>query len=465
MSDWPDACALLEQLRSGRRDVEAVVREHLHRLESGQSRLNAATEILREEALEQARDPRPGPLSGLPISLKETFALAGREVTIGSKRMPPIVCQEDAPVVRRLKDAGAIVIARSNVPEFVMCAETDNLRFGRSRNPLDPRRTCGGSSGGEGALVASGASALGFGTDILGSIRIPAAFCGLVGFRPHSGAVDKQGVWPVSGPHFETWNGIGPLARSVRDVRLAYSVIAETPPSPPAEVAGLRLVVPEGFPLKIDAPAIGQAVVAARAGLKAAGMDEERPAFTDIPRLFDALPRLVTGEMLPLWRQWLSAAGAPFSPGREALAQVLRQPSIYPGLFLWFLLAPLYRPRTPERLAEVVALFDAARVHYQDLLGSDGILCLPTLGMLAPRHGQMNRKTLLRPGLNGRITAHTFANYINLSAITVPMPRFRDSRTGLVPGVMLAAAPGGEGPLLDCAAVLEDIGRDNKDRT
>lgn len=457
-TSWPDACALLAQMRSGQRDCEAVVREHLHRLEAQQAQLNAATQILRQEALRQARDPQPGPLSGLPISLKETYALAGSEVTIGSQRMAPILCSEDAPVVARLKAAGAIVIARSNVPEFVMCAETSNLRFGRTRHPQDRRRTPGGSSGGEAALVASGSSALGFGTDILGSIRIPAAFCGLVGFRPHSDAVDKTGVWPVSGPHFETWNGLGPLCRSVRDARLAYGVIAREPPAEPATIADLRLVVPDGFGLRSENAAISQAYMAARAGLKAAGMREERPEFADVRALFDGVPRLVTGEMIPLWREWLGSGGAEFSLPREAMAQLLRRPTVYPGLLLWFLLAPLYRPRTPAALAAVAERFAAARQHYQALLGDDGILCLPTIGMLAQRHGQMNRKTLLRPGFNGYISAHTFANYINLSAISVPMPRYRDGASGLAPAVMLAAAPGREGALLDCAAALEEIG-------
>ena len=246
----PSPTEWLRRLSAGEIDAPTLVRTHLDQIEASQPRLNAATQILREQALEQARTPRPGPLSGLPITLKETYALAGEQVTIGSARMPPIACAEDAPVVQKLRAAGAIVVARSNVPEFVMNAETNNLRFGRSNNPIDPRRTCGGSSGGEGALVGSGASPLGFGTDILGSIRIPAAFCGVVGFRPHSGAIDKRGVWPVSGPFFESWNGLGPLARSVRDARLAYNVMAEQPLPAPATVAGLRVLQPRGFGLR-----------------------------------------------------------------------------------------------------------------------------------------------------------------------------------------------------------------------
>lgn len=429
---------------------------HLDRLDTVNPALNAATEMLRDEALAQAEEPLAGPLSGLPITLKETYGLAGKQVTCGSLRATPVDCSEDAPVVRKLKAAGAIVIARSNVPEFVMTAETHNLRFGRSHHPADQARTPGGSTGGEGALVASGASPLGFGTDILGSIRIPAAFCGLVGFRPHSGAIDKTGVHPVSGPFFETWNGLGPLARSVRDARLAYSVIAKQPTAPPESIAGLRLWVPDGYPFKAGVPCIDAAWQAAINGLQAAGLSIDRAPVDPAKDLFMALPKLVTGEMIPLWREWLSSEGKTFSAAREFLRQALGRPSIQPGLLLWFtLVAPLYRPRNVAALQAVIDQFEAARTTVRGALADDGLLCLPTLGMLAPKHGAMNRATLMRPGLNRQITAHTLANSMDLSAITVPAPGYRDAKTGLAPGVMLAVAPGNEGRLLDVAQHLE----------
>lgn len=456
--DWPDATALLEQMASGARSAEAVMRWHLDRLDAVNPALNAATQVMRDAALEQAAAPKPGPLAGLPITLKETYGLAGEQVTCGSLRAAPVACTDDAPVVKKLKAAGAIVMARSNVPEFVMTAETHNLRFGRTHHPADQARTPGGSTGGEGALVASGASPLGFGTDILGSIRIPAAFCGLVGFRPHSGAIDKAGVEPVSGPFFETWNGLGPLARSVRDARLAYSVIAGQPLGPPQPLSGLRLWVPQGYPFTAGSACIDDAWQAAITGLQSAGLSLDRSPLQGATDLFMALPKLVTGEMIPLWRDWLSADTQPFSAAREVLRQVLGNPTIQPGFLLWFtLVAPLYRPRSAAALQAVVEQFETARKTVRAALGDDGLLCLPTLGMLAPKHGAMNRATLMRPGLNQQITAHTLANSMDLSAITVPAPRFRDAATGLAPGIMLAAAPGNEGRLLDAAAQLEKI--------
>ena len=140
----PDATALLEAMRAGRRTALDVVGEHLDRLEAVQPALNAATAILRDQALAEAAAPRPGPLSGLPVSVKETCGLAGHEITAGSLRMPPRPRAEEPAAVARLRRAGAIVVARSNVPEFAMAGETYNPPYGRTENPLAPGRTAGG---------------------------------------------------------------------------------------------------------------------------------------------------------------------------------------------------------------------------------------------------------------------------------------------------------------------------------
>ncbi|NDW14015.1 hypothetical protein GTQ48_00520 [Alteromonas genovensis] len=457
LHNQPDATAMHAQMRTGECTSKQLVKASLGRLRFVNPILNAATQVFAEQALAAAENPVSGPLSGLPITLKETYALAGEQITIGSQRMQPIQCLKDAPVVERLKSAGAIIIARSNVPEFVMTAETDNLRFGRTNHPKDQRLVPGGSTGGEGALVASGVSPMGFGTDILGSIRIPAGFCGLVGFRPHSAAVNKSFVYPESGPYFETFNGIGPFTRSVRDARLAYSVIADTPLPTPASVIGLKLIAPRNYPFEAKDQCINSAYEAALRELQIAGMTKHEPVFSDIKTLFMNVPKLVTGEMNSTWKEWLSNEGKPFSTMSEALRQITGRPTVQPGFFLWLsLINCLYRPRKQAQLASVIKTYEQAREHYRQLLGLDGILCLPTLGMLAPKHGAMNKATLMKPGLNKQITAHTLINILDLSSITVPARGFADKKTGLLPGIMLASAPGNEGALLDVAAALEN---------
>ena len=244
------------------------------------------------------------------------------------------------------------------------------------------------------------------------------------------------------------------MARSVRDTRLAYDVIARKSLPAPAGVTGLRLIVPDGFRLKYKAPCIRSAYLDAQEKLNAAGLSLERHDFSDVPGLFLNIPRLVTGEMMETWTEWLSSGGERFSPASELVRQVLGRPTVYPGFFMWFVLSPLMRPRRASTLPRIIQRYEAARNKYHALLGRDGILVLPTLGLLAPKHGSMNRVSL-RPGVNGLFTAETFANYINLSAITLPAHRHADPHTGLKPGIMLACAPGAEARLLDAAAELE----------
>jgi Asp-tRNA(Asn)/Glu-tRNA(Gln) amidotransferase A subunit family amidase len=338
-----------------------------------------------------------------------------------------------------------------------MAAETENPRYGRSANPIAPGRTCGGSSGGDAALVASGAVAAGLGSDILGSIRIPAAFCGLVGFKPASGAVPKTGMWPdIEGLFADTWLAAGPLTRSVRDARLLYSVLADRPPGPPASPAGLRLVLPRGFPWRARDPVIAEAVAAAASILIGRGLVETAREIGDVRDWYRTMTGVLGYELLPAMRQALGDPNGPrFSLARESLRRLAGRGRLYAGLYRLLIMAPVVRYRRRTTALRGIERLEAARRDVRALLGADGVLLLPTLGTLAPPHGKMNRLSF-RPGLNRLLTPTSLCNYLDLPAITVPARRFRDPVTGLMPGVMLAAAPGAEGPLLDAAAALEE---------
>jgi Asp-tRNA(Asn)/Glu-tRNA(Gln) amidotransferase A subunit family amidase len=454
-----DAVSLLAALRQDVMSSEQLVQGHLERLDQSQERLNAATQIFRDQALSQARQldlsgDRSLPLFGLPCSVKETFGLAGEQVTAGSVRMQPELHQQDAEIVRRLKAAGAIVIARSNVPEFAMTAESSNPRYGLTNNPLDPTRVAGGSSGGEGALVGSGSSVFGVGSDILGSIRIPAAFCGVVGFKPHSGAVDKRGTWPTVRGNTKSWLGLGPLTRSVRDAELVYNVIADQPLTAPAELGG-RLVVPRGFPLTMKEPCIAAALDCATKALLNEGYAEDARDFGDVCHLYLQIPKLILDDFYGDWIRLLSSPEhGRFSPLKELWAQLTGKPTIDSGLLKWMLIAPLLKPRSETQVHTIAATFTRARIHYQSLLGADGIMVLPTLGLLPPEHGKMNRLSL-KPGVNGLFTAHTMGNYLDLSAIAIPAKKFRDPATGLPPSISVLCAPGAEAKLFAAAKRIE----------
>ena len=455
----PDAVALLAALRQGTLTVEQLMQSQLARLDQVQPQINGATHIFRDQALAQARlldttGDRSLPLFGLPCSVKETFAIAGEPLTAGSMRMTPQVPTEDARIVRRLKEAGAIVMARSNVPEFAMTAESVNPRYGRTRNPLDVDRVAGGSSGGEGALVGSGSTVFGVGSDILGSIRIPAAFCGVVGFKPHSGAVDQSGTWPVVTGNTRSWLGLGPLTRSVRDARLVYDVIATQPVSAVPPSAG-RLVMPGGFPLAMREPCMAGALAAARTALLDEGYRQQEQDFSYVPYLYNQIPKLILDDFYDGWLRLLSTPEAGrFSPWAELLRQLMKKPTIDEGLLRWMLIAPLMKPRSAAKVNTIAARFAEARSRYQALLGSDGVMVLPTLGLLAPVHGQMNRLSL-KPGVNGWFTAHTLGNYLDLPAMAIPAWKFTDPATGLPPSISVMCAPGAEAQLFAAATRIE----------
>jgi amidase len=204
-------------------------------------KVNAICTLLDEEQLlSQARaaDQRLaasgpiGPLHGFPHAVKDLVPTAGIRTTYGSPIYANNVPAEDALTVRRLKAAGAIVIGKTNTPEFGAGSQTFNAVFGPTRNPYDLSRTCGGSSGGAAVSVACGMTPLADGSDLGGSLRNPASFCGVIGFRPSIGRVP---TWPQSQP----WTSMsvdGPIARSVRDVALMLSVIAGPDPRVPVAI-------------------------------------------------------------------------------------------------------------------------------------------------------------------------------------------------------------------------------------
>src|SRR5450631_491077 len=241
-----DAWQTAQDIRAGRVTSVEVVTRSLARIHELQPALNAFTVVLDDSALASARDAdeavrRGGPLPalhGVPVSVQDHIWMAGAPATNGSLILRDFVPTADAVPVARLRSAGAVIVGKTNNPEFCYRGFTDNLLFGPTRNPWDVERTPGGSSGGAGASVAAGMTAIALGTDGGGSIRIPASFCGVVGHKPTFGLVPKE-------PGFKGWKTLsvdGPLARSVRDAALVLSVIAGpsaaddmTSPGPPRQ--------------------------------------------------------------------------------------------------------------------------------------------------------------------------------------------------------------------------------------
>ena len=237
MSDraLPTARALVEALARG--DVRALdlCEQAIERIERLDREINAVVVRDFDRAREQARAADAAlqrgerrPLLGLPMTVKEAFNVAGLPTTWGFAFAKDLPAREDAVAVQRLKAAGAVILGKTNVAVALGDWQSHNVVYGRTSHPLDPRRTPGGSSGGSAAALASGMVALELGSDIGGSIRVPAAFCGLYGHKP------THGLLPVRGHDFPGSGGaepdplavIGPLARSAGDLELAMHVLA-----------------------------------------------------------------------------------------------------------------------------------------------------------------------------------------------------------------------------------------------
>jgi len=217
--------------RAGELSPVEVTQRAIEQAQSSQPKLNAFITILAGSALEAAgasearfKHGEPlGPLDGVPVALKDLIHMEGVKTTSASKIMADFVAQEDAPVVRRLRAGGAVLIGKTNLHEFAYGGTGDVSHFGPCRNPRNPEHMPGGSSSGSAAAVAAGVCPVALGTDTAGSIRIPAALCGIVGLKPTYGLVPTEGVIPLS------WSQdhVGPLAATVEDAGLALSAISE----------------------------------------------------------------------------------------------------------------------------------------------------------------------------------------------------------------------------------------------
>ena len=200
---------------------------HLRRIEQVNPSLNAVAEVLSESAREaaarvdrqRAQGVPLGSLAGVPFSVKDSIEVKGTVCTAGTLgRQYAAPSREDATVVARLRAAGAIPLARTNLPDLLFAFESDNLIRGRTNNPYDLSRTSGGSSGGEAALIAAGGFAFGLGSDAAGSVRVPAHFCGIASIKPTSGRLPRTGHVPPAGGWIESLWQIGPMARRVEDL-------------------------------------------------------------------------------------------------------------------------------------------------------------------------------------------------------------------------------------------------------
>jgi Asp-tRNA(Asn)/Glu-tRNA(Gln) amidotransferase A subunit family amidase len=434
-----------------------VAQSHLRRISTLNPKLNAFVRADNGEVLNQARlaaaaieRKQPlGPLHGVPLSIKCSVEVAGMPFEAGTRMRKGVTGKTDAPLVRRLRDAGAIILGVTNTPELLMAWETDNLLYGRTNNPWDVTRTAGGSSGGEAAAIASGCSAGGIGSDGGGSIRVPAHFCGVCGLKPTPGRIPATGHFPQSAGPFALLGVVGPMARTVEDLKLLFEVIQGPDDGDPSAAP-----VPVNWPERSDllkrsigffdddgrTPVTRETRAAVRNAadiLRDSGfkVQEFRPEGLE--------------EAQRLWWQIFGVTGGmllgPMTAGRESeLSPILREFSE------WVRDEPTH---TAQSLLETWLGRDFTRMSIFSQMREFPVLLCPVGAVPAFRHGE--REWQIEGKQVKYLDAWSYSEWFNLlgvPAVSVPMSR---SDEGLPIGVQIVARPWQEELVLSVAAELE----------
>jgi fatty acid amide hydrolase 2 len=456
---------LARMIRERQATSADVVEAHIARILQANPTLNAVVHDRFDEAREEAREAdervcsaRPGdlpPLHGVPCTIKECFALTGMPNTAGLPARVGLPAEGDATAVARLRRAGAIPLGVTNVSELCMWMETDNRVYGRTNNPYDPERTVGGSSGGEGAIIAAGGAPFGLGSDIGGSIRLPSFFNGVFGHKPTGGMVPSTGQFPLAEGAALRYLTTGPLARRAEDLWPLLRILAgpdgfdegcrEFPPGDPAAVdlRDLRVLSVEG---NGAVPVARELLEAQR---KVCGHLARRGACVE--------PAEIRGlrDSLTVWSAMLSAAGGRsfaslMGSGREvsalwelALWMVGRGDHTLPAIGLAAL------EKIPHRMTRLRDRYVARGAELRDELvrriGPRGVMLYPSYPTTAPRHG----KPLLPP-FQWIYTA--LINVLELPATQVPLGLSGD---GLPLGVQVIGIHGNDHLTLAVAQELE----------
>lgn len=453
---YASATRLAAMLKAREISSVELVDLFIERVESINHRLNAVVTLVEERASREAEeadrrlacgDARP--LEGLPISVKDSIATAGVRSTNGMKIFEHFVPAEDAPVVARLRAAGAIVMSKTNVPEMAMDYDCANPVFGATRNPWNLDRVPGGSSGGEAAALAAGMSPLGLGSDFGGSVRVPAHFCGVAALKPSWGTIPASGHLPLTPalpPPIAQMVTLGPMARNVADLTLAYNILRGPHPSWPYTVPSA-----EAHPERIDARKLRCAVFSAGGLMPVA--DEVRAATQRAAQALRAAGLAVDEAQPPL-----EGAGLVMdyveADGRSLLIEGLGENIKFTRERLRTLLLSPSSPKSAAEFFKLSIARDVFRSGLATFMERYPILLCP------PFCTSAFALEALEVEVNGtrydRYSAGwpaIFVNFAGLPAAVVPAGRDRE---GLPIGVQIVGRAFAEEEVLAVATILED---------
>jgi Asp-tRNA(Asn)/Glu-tRNA(Gln) amidotransferase A subunit family amidase len=434
-----------------------LVKAQLERIERLNPLLNAFVELDADHALLTARAAEAavvqgrelGPLHGVPITIKSSIDVAGLRCEAGSRLRRGYVAGSDAPLVTRLKAAGAIVLGNTNVPDLLMAWETDNLIQGRTNNPWDLERTPGGSSGGESAAISACLSAAGVGSDGGGSIRVPAHFTGICGLKPTPGRIPCPGHFPPSAGPFAQLGVVGPMARTVVDLKVLFEVMAGPdagdPSAAPVPIRYLSAARTQGMRVGYFAEGRGTpATVETRAAVRSAVQALKQSGFAVEPFQFDELEYA-----RELWWVMFGLAGGwvlrPMIQGREA--------NLHPILKEFVELVAAEPPLTLDRFMATLLERDRVRTELLRQMENFPILLCPVCSVPAFRHRErswpVDGKTVQY------LEAMSYSQWVNILGLPAAVVPVAKSREGLPIGVQVVGRPWEEEVVLAVAAEIE----------
>jgi Asp-tRNA(Asn)/Glu-tRNA(Gln) amidotransferase A subunit family amidase len=452
------ASQIAGQVRTRKLSPVEVVKAHLARIELVNPKINAFVQVDDERALEHAREAEAavmrgeqlGPLHGVPISIKSSIEVAGMRCEAGTKLRAGYIASQDAPLVQRLKNAGGIVLGVTNTPELLMAWETDNLLYGRTSNPWDLSRTAGGSSGGEAAAIASGCSVGGVGSDGGGSIRVPAHFCGICGLKPTPGRIPASGHFPQSAGPFALLGVVGPMARTISDLKVLFEVMQGPDVGDPS-AAPVPVRWPQGSELKDlrigyleddgrtpVTPETRGAVRKAAEALRSAGFEVEpfRPEGLE--------------EARDLWWKFFGIAGGmllgPMVRGHEdELSPILKE-------FNGWVAAE--QPHTAQTLLDTWIERDLIRMQIFEQMEKFPVLLCPVASIPAFRHGE--RSWNVEGKKVEYLDAWSYCEWFNLLGMPGAVVPVTQSPEGLPIGVQIVGRPWEEELVLTIAQAVEE---------
>src|SRR3984957_20625745 len=433
-----------------------VVEAHLERVAAMQPKLNAFVHFDAEGARKKAqaaetavmRSDRVGPLHGVPLTIKSCIDAAGWPTPAGSLLRKDYVAQADAPLVARLRAAGAIILGNTNTPEYLMAYETDNSLNGKTSNPWDLERSAGGSSGGEAAAIASGCSAGGGGSDGGGSIRVPAHFCGICGLKPTPGRIPATGHFPKGSGAF-TWIGVvGPIARTVADVRALFEVMAGpdagdalSSPVPvravnEKDVRGLRVGILESDALGAVTPATAAAVERAAKILTEQGFVVETKRLGGLDCAIE------------LWWYFFG----PVTANLIRDGAVGQEEMMSPMLREYVALATAEMKLTYDGFLKACEERDRLRAEILRQMEELTILLSPVSAGPAFRHGEGNWRSGAKENYRDTMRYSQWLNLAGFPGVSVPVGM---SREGLPIGVQVVGRPYEEELVMAVAEAIE----------